>query len=369
MSNTPTPALVVSVVQRVELERLARSRMAEHRRVVQARALLLAADGAATIAISRELAVAPESVRRWRRRFAATGISSIGWVAPGRGRKPRLAPGTVPEIVRVTLEERPPDGATEWTTRSLARRIGVHRETIRRVWLDHDLKPWRRDTFKLSTDPDFEAKLVDVVGLYLDPPARAVVVSFDEKTQCQALDRTQPSLPLKRGRSQTLTHDYKRHGTVDLFAALELASGSVLTDLRPTHTGRDVLAFFKKIDRSVARELEIHVVLDNLSAHKAAEVRLWLAKPRQSRWHLHFTPTSSSWLNSEGWFAQLTQKRLRNGSFCSVAHLQDAISLWADTWNADPKPFIWHAEANAILTKIQRGRDTLKQNTKSTSDH
>jgi len=209
-----------------------------------------------------------------------------------------------------------------------------------------------------------------VVGLYLNPPERAVVFWFDEKTQVQALDRTQPSLPMTRGRAQTLTHDDKRNGTTDLFAALDIATGAVITDFRDSHAGEDVLRFFKQIDRSVPRGLEIHVVLDNLSAHKAPPVREWLAKPRQRRWHLHFTPTSSSWLNLvERWFRELTDRRLRRGSFMSVAHLIDAITLWAEHWNADPKPFIWRAEADAILAKVRRGREALTNNVNSVSDH
>ncbi len=365
------PALVVTAEQRVALERMARSTSLPERQVLQARGLVLAAEGVPTLRVSKQLGVSPDRVRRWRVRFEEQGVEGVGRVAPGRGRKPSLPPGTVAEIVRLTREERPDDGSTHWSTRTLARRVGVNRETVRRVWRDHGLKPWRVETFKLSTDPRFEEKLVDVVGLYLDPPERAVVFSFDEKTQCQALDRTQPSLPIKQGRAQTMTHDYKRHGTTDLFAALNIQTGEVLTDLRKAHTGADVLQFFKQIDRSVPRGLEIHVVLDNLSAHKAPAVRDWLARPRQrQRWHLHFTPTSSSWLNLvELWFRALTERRLRRGSFCSLEHLTDAISLWADAWNEDPKPFIWRAEADAILAKVRRGRNALNANTNSMSDH
>ena len=201
------------------------------------------------------------------------------------------------EVVRVTLNERPDDTSTHWTTRTLADRFGIGKDSVAKIWRDHKLKPWKVDTFKLSNDPRFEEKLVDVVALYLDPPAKAVVFSFDEKTQCQALDRTQPSLPMVRGRAETRTHDYKRNGTTDLFAALNIATGEVITQCRKQHTAADVLAFFKKIDKSVPRRLDVHVVLDNLSAHKGPEVTEWLAHPRRARWHLHFTPTSSSWLN------------------------------------------------------------------------
>ena len=244
----------------------------------------------------------------------------------------------------------------------LGRRFGIGKDTVARIWRDHNLKPWKVASFKISNDPHFEDKLVDVVGLYLDPPERAVVFSFDEKTQVQALDRTQPSLPIKPGRAGTMTHDYKRHGTVDLFAALNVGTGEVLTGTRKRHTAKDVLAFFKLIDLDVARELEIHLVLDNLSAHKAPEVMEWLADPKRARWHVHFTPTSSSWLNLvERWFKELTDRRLRRGTFSSVPALVEAIEIWAEHWNDDPKPFIWHKAANDIIEKVRRGRLKLHQ--------
>jgi len=357
--------------ERAALARMARSGSLPERKVIAARGLVMAADGVATIEVARRLGVSPDRVRRWRARFEAERVAGVGAVAPGRGRKPSLPEGTVAEIVRLTLTERPDDGSTHWSTRSLAAAVGVSRETVREVWRDHGLRPWRAGTFKLSNDPDFERKLVDVVGLYLNPPERAALFCFDEKTQVQALDRTQPSLPMKRGRAQTLTHDYKRNGTTDLFAALNVGTGEVTYDFRERHTGRDVLRFFQQIDKLVPRGLEIHVVLDNLSAHSAPEVTQWLAKPRQRRWHLHFTPTSSSWLNLvEQWFRALTERRLRRGSFMSVDHLIDAITLWADHWNADPKPFVWKAPAEAILTKVMRGREALQTtHTNSVSDH
>ena len=246
---------------------------------------------------------------------------------------------------------------------------GVSDDTVRRIWDAHGLKPWRLDTFKISNDPDFEAKLVDVVGLYLNPPARAVVFSYDEKTSCQALDRTQPSLPMKAGRAGTMTHDYKRHGTIDLFAAMNVGTGEVMTDLRKGHTGADVLRFFKQIDASVPRGLSVHVILDNLSAHSTPEIKKWLAHKDRRRWHLHFTPTSSSWLNLiERWFKELTDKRLRRGVFTSVADLTDAITTWAGHWNTDPNPFIWKATAEQIIEKVSRGRETLHR-IKSAADH
>jgi len=293
----------------------------------------------------------------------------VGVIAEGRGRKSWLPEGTVAEVVRVTLSEAPPDTSTHWSTRTLAEQMGVGKDTVARIWRNHELKPWLVETFKLSNDPHFEAKPVDVVGLYLNPPERAVVFSFDEKTQCQALDRTQPSLPLRPGRAGTMTHDYKRHGTVDLFAALNVATGEVITECRKHHAGLDVLAFFKTIDRSVPRSLDVHVVLDNLSAHMGPEVTEWLAHPRRARWHLHFTPTSSSWLNLvERWFNELTRRRLKRGVFTSVASLVDAITVWADHWNEDPVPFVWHAAAKDIIKKVRRGRATLSQ-VKSATRH
>ena len=365
-----SPALVVDAVGRAALERLSRSTSAPARVVIEARGLLLAADGVSTRQVAKVLGVSPDRVRRWRVAFQRDGVAGVGRIAAGRGRKRSLPAGTVAEIVRLTLNDRPADGSTHWSTRSLAARVGVAPATVQRVWRDHGLRPWRVDTFKLSNDPRFEEKLVDVVGLYLNPPERAVVFAFDEKTQVQALDRTQPSLPIRRGRCQTMTHDYKRNGTIDLFAALNVKSGTVTTSLRDRHTGKDVLAFFKELDKTVPRDLQIHVVLDNLSAHKAPEVTGWLAKPRQRRWTLHFTPTSSSWLNLvERWFKELTDRRLRRGSFCSVEHLEAAITLWTDHWNNDPKPFIWRAEADTIIAKVRRGRTALNDHTNSQSDH
>src|SRR5512135_145899 len=362
-------ALLVTDEQRVDLARMAASSVLPHRQVVQAKALLWAADGAANEEIARRVQVDPDTVRAWRKRFAEKGTEGVGKVAKGRGRKPWLPPDTVERVLELTRNGKPPGGATHWSTRSLAAVAGVSKDTVGRIWDDHGLKPWRVETFKISNDPDFEAKLVDVVGLYLEPPARAVVFSFDEKTQCQALDRTQPSLPIQRGRAGTMTRDYKRHGTIDLFAALNVSTGQVHTGLRKSHTGADVLAFFKQIDASVPRGLSVHVILDNLSAHSAPEVKKWLAHKNRRRWHLHFIPTSSSWLNLvERWFKELTDKRLRRGVFTSVADLTDAITVWAEHWNSEPKPFIWKATAQQIIEKVSRGRAALHQ-IKSAADH
>ena len=361
--------MLLSDRQRAALEMIASSPSLSYRAVRQAKGLLDAAGGVGNEEIGRRCGVSANTVRAWRTAFAQRGVAGVGVVAEGRGRKPWLPEGMVAEVVRVTLTQKPADGSTHWSTRTLGRRLGISHAAVAGIWKDHELKPWKTDTFKISNDPLFEEKLVDVVGLYLDPPAKAVVFSFDEKTQCQALDRTQPSLPMVRGRAATMTHDYKRNGTTDLFAALNIATGEVLTQCRKRHAGVDVLAFFKLIDKQVPRSLDIHVVLDNLSAHKAPEVTTWLAHPRRARWHLHFTPTSSSWLNLvERWFKELTDRRLRRGTFTSVPDLIEAITTWTEHGNADPKPFVWHAAAADILTKVRRGRTTLSQ-VKSKTKH
>jgi transposase len=362
------PALPMSDEQRERLEVMARSASLPHRKVVQAKGLLLAGDGVPNEEIARRCATTPDTVRRWRARFAELGVDGVGVIAPGRGRKPSVPPAVVEAIVRDTLHERPPDGSTHWTTRSMAERHGVSKDMVARIWKARNLKPWRVETFKLSNDPDFEAKLVDIVGLYLNPPERAVVLCVDEKTQTQALDRTQPSLPMKPGRAGTMTHDYKRNGTTDLFAALNAATGEVLTDCRRRHTHDDFLAFLRLIDREVPRDLDVHLVLDNLAVHKHADVKRWLDK--HTRFQVHFTPTSASWLNLvERWFKELTDKRLRRGVFGSVKDLTDAIELWVKHWNDNPTPFVWHKTAAEIIAKVKRGRAALDHLTKSTADH
>ncbi len=323
----------------------------------------------ATNEVARRCATTDTSVRAWRRRFETDGVDGVGRIAPGRGRRSWLPAGAIAAVVEDTRRNKPDDGSTHWTTRLMTKRHGIGKDSVARIWRDHGLKPWKIDTFKISTDPDFEAKLVDVVGLYLNPPERAVVFSFDEKTQCQALDRTQASLPMKTGRANTMTHDYKRNGTTDLFAELNVATGEVIYDTKPRHRAKEVLSFFKLIDLHVPADLDVHVVLDNLSAHKAPEVTKWLAHPKRKRWHLHFTPTSSSWLNLvEGWFHLLTQRRLRRGTFNSVDALIEGIELWAEHWNDDPKPFIWHKTAAEIIAQVRHGRTALTE-AKSATHH
>jgi transposase len=370
MSTTlAAPPLQITDGQRTVLERMARSSSLAHRTVLQAKAILLSADGVAIYEVARRLGVASNSVRQWRRRFEQEGLDGVGRIAKGRGRKSWLPEGTVAAVVHDTLHASPDDGATEWSTRSMGDRFGIGKDTVARIWRDHNLKPWRRDTFKVSKDPNFEEKLVDVVGLYMDPPKRAIVFSFDEKTQVQALDRTQASLPIKPGRAGTMTHDYKRHGTTDLFAAMNVATGEILYDTKKSHSAKDVLSFFKLIDLHVPADLEIHVILDNLSAHKSEPVMKWLEHPKRKRWHLHFTPTSSSWLNLvEGWFSVLTERRLKRGVFNSLDDLITAIELWAEHWNDDPTPFVWKKTADEIVAKVRRGRAALAS-VKSATHH
>lgn len=357
----------LSAGDREALERIAGSGSEPHRRVVRAGALLALADGGSVRAVAREMGFHQDTVRAWRDRFLESGPGGVGAVAPGRGRKPGVAAAVVEAIVSDTLTAAPDDGSAAWSTRSMAARHGVGKDTVARIWRARGLRPWRADVFKLSRDPDFEAKLVDVAGLYLDPPEAAAVFSFDEKTQVQAIDRTQPSLPMAPGRAGTMTHDYKRHGTLDLFAALNVATGEVLHQTRRRHTGADVLAFFKWIDLHTPRHLDVHIVLDNLSAHKSKPVRDWLSHPRRARWHLHFTPTSASWANLiEGWFSILARKALRGRTHTSVADLTDTIDTWTSHWNQNPQPLAWTTPANDIIAKTRRAQTAL---TKSATHH
>ena len=353
---------VLSVEERLSLERVARSVSEPWRRVRPARALVALADGGSVRGVAREMGAHQDTVRRWRDEFGGSGVDGLGAVAPGRGRKRSVPDEVVAAIVADTLCAEPPDAAACWSTRQMAARHGVGKDFVAQVWRERGLRPWLADVFKVSADPDFEAKLADVIGLYVDPPERAAVFSFDEKTQIQALDRTQPSLPMRPGRNRTMTHDYKRNGTIDLFAALNVATGEVLTQTRKRHTGNDVLAFFKWIDLHTPRHLDVHVILDNLSAHKSEPVRTRLAHPRRRRWHLHFTPTSSSWANLvEGWFSILTRKALKTRAFTSVEHLKDVIDHWAAHWNHDPQPLKWTKTADQIIAKVKRARTALNK--------
>jgi transposase len=355
--RAPTPPLKVTDPQREVLERLSRSKTAAHRDVQRAKALLLASDGFASTRIAQEIGVSPATVTRWRQGFEQDGLTGSVKVRPGRGRKPSIGPEKVAQIVHATLHETPP-GETHWSCRSMARAHGVSHATVQKIWAARGLKPHRVDTFKLSKDPRFEEKLVDVVGLYLNPPESAIVLSMDEKSQIQALDRTQPSLPMKPGRAGTMTHDYKRNGTTTLFAALDVLTGSVIGQCLPRHRHSEFLTFLRTIDREVPKRLEIHLILDNYATHTHPNVTAWLAK--HPRFRLHFTPTSSSWLNMiESFFAKLTNKAIRRGAFGSVPDLIAAIDAYLTANNNNPAPFIWTRTADQIVEKVQRGRATL----------
>ncbi|MGH9115928.1 MAG: IS630 family transposase [Acidimicrobiales bacterium] len=358
MSRSAAP-LEMTAAQRQTLESIARSHTAPHRLVMRAKALLLAGDGTANTRICAEVGVSLPTVRDWRERFSSQGLRDFGKVAEGRGRKPSISPEKVDEIVRLTQEGRP-EGETHWSTRSMARAAGVSPATVQRIWSARGLKPHLVKSFKLSNDPRFEEKLIDVVGLYLNPPDKAVVLCLDEKSSVQALDRTQASLPIKKGRAGTMTHDYKRNGTTTLFAALDVLTGMVIGQCLPRHRHDEFLRFLRRIEREVPRGLQIHLILDNYATHKHADVQAWLAK--HPRFHLHFTPTSSSWLNLvERWFRDITGKAIRRGVFHSVPDLIAAIEAYINANNADPKPFVWTASAESILEKVRRGRVVLNQ--------
>ena len=321
----------------------------------------MASDGFATTRIATEIGVAPATVTRWRERFEQEGLKASVKVRPGRGRKPSIGPEKVQAIVHATLHEKP-EGETHWSCRSMARAQGVSHATVQKIWAARGLRPHRTETFKLSTDPRFEEKLVDVVGLYLNPPEHAIVLGMDEKSQIQALDRTQPSLPIKPGRAGTMTHDYKRNGTTTLFAALDVLTGSVIGQCLPRHRHVEFLTFLRTIDRQVPKDLQIHLILDNYATHKHPNVQAWLAK--HPRFQLHFTPTSSSWLNQiEIFFSKLTAKAIRRGVFGSVPDLIEAIDTYLAATNTNPKPFTWTKTTEQILEKVQRGRATLNATT------
>jgi transposase len=344
--------------QREVLEVLVRSRTAQFRLVQRARVLLLAAAGVSNTEIAKECGVSRPTVLAWRSQFVTDGLKDFGEVAKGRGRKPSIPVEKVAQIVELTKHHLP-QGETHWSCRSMARKVGVSKATVQRIWSDLGLKPHLSETFKLSNDPRFEEKLIDIVGLYLNPPDKAVVLCMDEKSQVQALDRTQPSLPMKRGRAGTMTHDYKRHGTTTLFAALDVLTGKVFGKCFERHRHQEFLRFLRLIDTQIPRKLQIHVICDNYGTHNHAEVKKWLAK--HPRFHMHFTPTSSSWLNLvERFFREITSKAIRRGVFHSVDDLIAAIEQYLRVHNDDPVPFVWTATAEEILAKVKRARATLE---------
>ena len=319
---------------------------------------LAAAQGQQDLEIAARLKLNRHTPALWRKRVATEGIGCVWESAPGRGRKPEYDQAKRDAIIEATLETKP-KGMTHWSCRLMAEAQGVSKNTVNRLWQLHNLKPHRERTFKLSRDPKFLEKLTDVVGLYLNPPQKAVVLCVDEKSQIQALDRTQPGLPLKKGRCGTMTHDYKRNGTTTLFAALSLLEGKVIGQCVPRHRHQEFLKFLRRLDQEFPEDLTLHLVLDNYGTHKTPEVQRWLAC--HPRFVPHFIPTSSSWLNLvERWFGELTRKAVRRGVFVSVPDLVQAIEEFLAAWNEKPDPFVWTATVEAIMEKIERARAKLE---------
>jgi len=363
--------IYVSPVNRARLEAIIADRNSKTKTVWRARIVLATADGHGTNAIMRQIGKSKPCVWRWQERYVEEGVDGLlrDKTRPP-GKKP-LSAAVKRKVLSKTAGEKPPN-ATHWSVRSMAKEAGISHTSVQRIWAEAGLKPHLVRRFKISNDPQFEEKVTDVVGLYLNPPDRALVLCIDEKSQIQALDRTQPGLPLKKGRAATMTHDYKRNGTTTLFAALDVKTGLVIGECHPRHRAKEFIRFLNRIDRCVRRHLDIHLVLDNYGTHKTPTVKRWLARHR--RFHLHFTPTSASWLNLvERFFAEITQKRIRRGTFTSVAELKDAILDYLDRHNAEPKPFVWTKTAEVILEKERRALDRLEAikagNQASESEH
>lgn len=355
---SPAVSLTITSVQKDALDLWVRAPSTPQGVALRATIVLLAAQGVSNHRIATRLAIGRPTVLLWRKRFVQGGPEALTKIEPGRGRKPVISSGKLERIVNDTLRETPPD-ATHWSTRSMARRHGVSHTLVQRVWNAHGLKPHLVKTFKLSRDPQFVQKLKDVVGLYLNPPEHALVFSVDEKSQIQALDRTQPSLPLKKGKAGTLTHDYKRHGTTTLFAALDVLKGEVIGQCMGRHRHQEFLKFLRMVDQAAPEGMAVHCIVDNYRTHKHARVQAWLAA--HPRFHFHFIPTSSSWLNLvERWFGEITRKRIRRGVFTSVPELERAIYDYIRHNNLDPKPFVWTKKAKEIIAKVNRCKAVLK---------
>lgn len=343
---------------RERLEALVTDRNSPQKHVWRARIVLLSADGLGTNAIMAATGKAKTCVWRWQERFMAEGVDGLLRDKTRPPGKPPVASERTADVVRLTLAP-PPHEATHWTLRAMAKAVGLAASTVQSIWKAHGLAPHRWRQFKLSRDPAFAQKLQDVVGLYVAPPAHAVVLSVDEKSQIQALDRTQPGLPMKKGRGPTMTHDYKRHGTTTLFAALNVLDGTVKGQNMQRHRHQEFIRFLNALERDIPAGKIVHVILDNYAAHKHAKVRTWLE--RHPRWTFHFTPTSCSWLNAvEGFFAKLTRRRLRHGVFHSLVDLQAAINRFIEEHNTQPRPFVWKADPGKIIAARNRGFQTLE---------
>ena len=354
-----SPVVSLSDVDREQLEAWVTAHGTPQQVALRCRIVLAAAAGQTNLTISEACAINPKTVALWRDRFVAAGPEGLWEIAPGRGRKPTYTAAKIKRIVQATLSTKP-KGMTQWSCRQMAQAQGVSKSTVSNIWRSHQLKPHRTKSFKLSRDARFLEKLTDVVGLYLNPPDQALVLCVDEKTQIQALDRTQPGLPMKKGRLGTMTHDYKRNGTTCLFAALEVLQGKVIGQCYSRHRHQEFLKFLRRLDGEFPGKIALHLVMDNYGTHKHPNVQAWLK--RHPRFIPHFVPTSSSWLNLvERWFGELTTKAVRRGSFASVADLEAVIAQFLDAWNENPNPFVWTATIESIQAKLARCRQTLEQ--------
>lgn len=353
------PSFYLTNAEQTQLQQWARGRRTPARLVLRAKIVLLAAAQHENRHIATVVGTSRQTVGLWRQRFATSRLAGIVQDAPRGGRPPQARHALEARIVTTTTQA-PPRTATQWSLRTLAAHLGTNPTLVHRVWKAHGLKPHLVRTFKLSQDPHFLEKLDDVVGLYLNPPEHALVLSVDEKSQIQALDRTQPGLPLKKGRCETMTHDYKRHGTTTLFAALNVAEGHVISTCLPRHRHTEWLKFLRMIDQQTPKDRALHLIVDNYATHKHLKVQQWLT--RHPRFHMHFTPTSSSWLNLvERFFGELTTKRIRRGVFRSVPDLVQAIEEYIMHYNVTPKPIVWTATVNTIMEKVTRARKALNK--------
>ena len=350
---------VLSTSERQQIQQWVAAHGTPQQVALRCRIVLATADGMSDVAIAQQLSVNRKTVILWRQRFLKHRLDGLWEIAAGRGRKPSYDIDKIAAIVDATLQTKP-EGMTHWSCRSMAQSQGVSKSTINNIWQAHQLKPHRVETFKLSRDPKFLEKMTDVIGLYLNPPQQAIVLCVDEKSQIQALDRTQPGLPIKKGRCGTMTHDYKRNGTTTLFAALDILQGKVIGQCYQRHRHQEFLKFLRTVDKEFPGKVALHLVMDNYGTHKHENVRNWLK--RHPRFVLHFVPTSSSWLNLvERWFGHLDSKAIRRGVFHSVEHLKASIQEFLTAWNKDPKPFVWTATVESITEKLSRCRQTLEK--------